>query len=551
MLATMDAVEGLPAPNREGRQLGKYHLIAELARGGMGVVFLALVRGPAGFHKLFVVKELRTHLAEDPELVSMFLEEARLAAKLSHPNVVQTIEVGSEGGRHFIAMEHLDGQSYGRVLSRLRKSGLNLPLAGHLHVLSQVLEGLQYAHSRGEFGALKPSVVHRDMSPQNILLTFDGQVKIIDFGIAKSLESSAETRTGVLKGKLSYMAPEQAAGEPPDGRSDVFSVGVMLWEAVVGTRMWSKAQNDMRILHALTRGEIPRPAEDKPDIDADLERIILRATAPRARDRYASAAEFQADIENHLRWLAEPQFGSREIQKLLGAAFAEERASTKMLVDAELRSPSTPDAATDSALFGRGSGPPAPSGLPPEPGVTQTYQTSLEQLASQHTRREGKAGGGRNRAVRIAVMVAVAGSLVAGGAWLFERNQSAGRVDAATMAAPAASAEPPPPQIDSAGAPAVARPSPGTASPMPQSTGAALRPEAPTAPRSILPWPRRAPPPPAAPPVATVTPSNAAPSTAQGASPAEPVSQTAAPDSPAPSSGRVKKQIDTRDPYAD
>ncbi len=547
MLLAMDAVEGAPPPN-SGRQLGKYHLIAELARGGMGVVFLALVRGPAGFHKVFVVKELRAHLAEDPELVSMFLEEARLAAKLNHPNIVQTIEVGSEGGRHFIAMEHLDGQAYGRVLARLRRSALHLPIAGHLHVLSHVLEGLQYAHSRGEFDALKPSVVHRDMSPQNILLTFDGQVKIIDFGIAKSLESPSETRTGVLKGKLSYMAPEQAGGEPPDGRSDLFSVGVMLWEAVVGSRMWSKAQSDMRILHALTRGEIPRPADEKPDIDADLERIILRATAPRATDRYATAAEFQADIENHLRWLAEPPFAAREIQKLLSTAFAEERASTKGLVDAELRtSTSTPDGAPESSMFGRGSGPRPFSGPPPEPGVTHTYKTPLEKLASQHTRRRGRAGGAGGSIARILVTATVAGLAIAGGTWFFQRNQGERHVETATLASSAASEGSSARGADSAVHAEGARPPAGAASPMPSSMGAKWRPEAPSPRHSIGPWPRRpAPPPPPVAPSSTGPSAPAAPPPIESAT--EPTARNAA---TAPSSGRVKKQIDIRDPYAD
>jgi serine/threonine-protein kinase len=392
----MDAVEKeTVSPTGQGRELGRYRLVAELARGGMGVVYLALVGGPGGFHKLFVVKELKAHLAEDPNLVFMFLEEACIAAKLNHANIVQTIEVGSDRGRHFIAMEYLDGQSYQRVLGRVRRAGTTLPLAGHLYITSRLLEGLQYAHAP-DLDGKRISVVHRDMSPHNVFLTYDGQVKIIDFGIAKALESPNETRTGVLKGKVAYMAPEQAVGDPVDCRADIFSVGVMLWEAVVGRRMWSNEPNDARILHALVNGSVPRPRDAKPNVDPELERIIMKATAAEARQRYASAAEFQADIDSHLGWLGEPPFETREIAQFLRELFSQERASLQALLDDQLRAfrPGTPDARGTEEL--PLVGPPshrsgtAPalslSQAPAEGGETETHRAPVGAVGARETR---------------------------------------------------------------------------------------------------------------------------------------------------------------------
>ncbi|MGD0530409.1 MAG: serine/threonine-protein kinase, partial [Polyangiaceae bacterium] len=278
----------LPIPSHKVVDVGRYRLIAELARGGMGIVYLALVRGPGGFNKLFVVKVLKEHMSEDPKLVFMFLEEARLAAKLNHPNVVQTIEVGSDRGQHFIAMEYLDGQSLHRIVARGRRTAVVFPQHFQLYVLMELLEGLQYAHGVTDFDGTPMRLVHRDVSPQNVLVTYDGLVKILDFGIAKALDSSNDTRTGMLKGKVAYMAPEQASGEPLDGRADVFAVGAMLWEAAVGDRMWSRTSNDLQILHALMNGTIPRPRDANPNIDPRLERMILKATSYRPADRHAS-----------------------------------------------------------------------------------------------------------------------------------------------------------------------------------------------------------------------------------------------------------------------
>ncbi len=337
VLAIDEMERARPEVVRTVSDLGRYRLVAELARGGMGIVYLALVQGAAGFNKLFVVKELKSHLAEDPSSVQMFLEEARLSARLSHPNVVQTIEAGSDESRPFMAMEFLEGQSLHRVLSRARKRQIALPPAFHLHVAVQMLEGLHYAHTIKDCDGAPLDLVHRDVSPHNVFVTYDGRVVLLDFGIAKTLDSSNETRAGVVKGKVSYMAPEQAMGQAVDLRADLFSAGVMLWEATAGRRMWSRAENDLQILRALMNGEVPRPRDEGADVNPILERIILKATAPKREDRYESAAAMQSDLEAAITTLGLGTYGAREIGRVLGDAFTVERAGLRAVIDEQLR----------------------------------------------------------------------------------------------------------------------------------------------------------------------------------------------------------------------
>src|SRR4051794_19400998 len=255
----------------------------------MAEVYLAVVRGPAGFNKLVVIKQIRPQLADDPEFLGMFLDEARLAARLSHPNVVQTNEVGQEGNRYFIAMEYLEGQALNRLAYRLQK-GDGFSLSMHVKVLIDALGGLHHAHELVDYNGSPLGVVHRDVTPHNVFVTYDGHVKVVDFGIAKALNSSVETRTGVLKGKISYMAPEQAQGERVDRRADIFSVGVMLWEAATGKRLW-KGVPDIPILQRLLSGEIPKPRTVRPEVPERLEAIIMKALAHRREDRYANAVD--------------------------------------------------------------------------------------------------------------------------------------------------------------------------------------------------------------------------------------------------------------------
>ena len=313
--------------------LGKYRLIAELGHGGMAEVYLALASGPAGFNKLVVIKQIRQQFAEDPEFLTMFLDEARLAARLNHPNVVQTNEVGEDGGRYFIAMEYLEGQPLNRVLNRLGKDksdALTLPM--QLTVLVETLAGLHHAHELCDFDGTPLSVVHRDMSPHNIFVTYAGQVKIVDFGIAKALSSSSETRTGVLKGKIGYMAPEQAMGERVDRRADIFSVGMILWEMITGKRMF-KGLPDVAALQRIVNGDLPSPRTIIPGLSDRLEAVCLKALARDRDQRYATAAELASDLEDVVHDLG-VRGSPRDVGRLISTAFEGERARIKQLVEA-------------------------------------------------------------------------------------------------------------------------------------------------------------------------------------------------------------------------
>jgi len=314
-------------------EIGRYRLIAELARGGMGVVHLAVAGGPAGFHKLLVVKELRPELARDDACVAMFLDEARLAARLSHRNLVQTLEVGSEGERHFLVMEYLEGRSLQRLVRRLGPEG-GLTVGAYLRIVAGALAGLHHAHELRDYDGSPLGVVHRDVSPMNVMVTFDGQVKLLDFGIAKSAQSTQQTKTGILKGRVAYMAPEQACAQSVDRRTDVYAAGVMIWEGAARRRLW-QGLSEVQTLSSLLREGPPPLREVCPDAPAELEAICLRATARDPDARYATAAELLDRLEEHLGTRADV-VGTEEIGARAVEAFSEERVRTRALVEEAL-----------------------------------------------------------------------------------------------------------------------------------------------------------------------------------------------------------------------
>jgi serine/threonine-protein kinase len=290
----------------EAASIGKYRPILELGRGGMATVHLCVLRGLGGFSKLQVVKRLRQELVEDPELRRMFLDEARIAALINHPNVVQTNEVGLAGRNIFIAMEYLEGQSFEHFIRVAARNDKPLQLRIVLPILIDTLRGLSFAHRLKDIAGRPLKVVHRDVSPHNIFVTYEGQAKVVDFGIAKAANSSQDTRTGVLKGKVAYMAPEQVnGGKNVDGRLDVFAVGAILWRALVGKRLW-RGMNDVEILLKVSKGEIPSPADEKADLDPELVAICNKALAPNADDRYATADEMAAALDRYVQKMGQP-----------------------------------------------------------------------------------------------------------------------------------------------------------------------------------------------------------------------------------------------------
>lgn len=217
-------------PVSGSERFGKYRSLGRIGQGGMADVFLAVGRGPAGFNKLVVVKRLRDNVASGATFRDMFLDEARLAARLNHPNVVQTYEVFEDEGAFFITMEYLEGQPLSRITREGNRRGMRFQPQIHARIISDVLCGLQYAHDARDFDGAPLQIVHRDVSPQNIFVTYNGQIKVVDFGIAKAELSSSKTQVGSFKGKAAYMAPEQLEGGVIDRRVDVFTTGIVLWE---------------------------------------------------------------------------------------------------------------------------------------------------------------------------------------------------------------------------------------------------------------------------------------------------------------------------------
>jgi eukaryotic-like serine/threonine-protein kinase len=329
--------------------MGNYRVIAELGRGGMANVYLALSEGASGFRKLVVIKSLRDHLAASPEFCAMLLEEGRLAARLNHPNVVQTYEVGTYAGRPALVMEYLDGQPLSAVVSRSRH-GERVPLSMHLKIITEALVGLDYAHDLTNYDGTPMNLVHRDISPSNVFVTFDGNVKVLDFGIAKATTSSHDTNTGELKGKIAYMAPEQMLGERfIDRRADLFAIGVMIWEAAAGQRMWEGC-NEVTIMRRVLNDDIPKLRDVRRDAPDQVVRICERALAVDRSKRYESASEIERDLDAVIAELAET-FKKRDVGRYVATLFADVRNKTRRVIEEQTRIVETGDVSLEPVVL--------------------------------------------------------------------------------------------------------------------------------------------------------------------------------------------------------
>lgn len=277
-------------------RIGRYALVRRLAVGGMAELFLARVQGLEGFEKVVVLKRILPHLAQDEDFVRMFLTEARLAATLDHPNIVHVRDIGRDGDEYFFTMEYLHGEDLRRVLDDATGQGVRLPLRHALSIVSQVASGLHFAHEQVGFDGKPLGIIHRDVSPSNILLLYSGGVKLVDFGIAKAAGPTHASRLSSLKGKARYMSPEQCRARPLDRRSDVFSIGLLLYELSTGVPAF-RGDNELDILHRVARADVPDPCEVWPLCPPDLAEVIRRATALEPADRYPSAQALQLHLE--------------------------------------------------------------------------------------------------------------------------------------------------------------------------------------------------------------------------------------------------------------
>ena len=282
------------------RQFGKFQLLKKIATGGMAEIHIAKQRGMEGFEKIVVIKMILPHLANNADFVNMFLDEARIAARLTHPNIVQIYDLGRAAGTYFIAMEYVQGENLRTIAKAARKRGGPVPLEHTVKVASQACEGLHYAHMKTDTSGNPLHIVHRDVSPQNILVSFEGMIKLVDFGIAKAVTQYAETKAGILKGKYSYMSPEQCKGRQIDNRSDVFSMGIVLWELATGVRLYKKS-SELMILKEITEGKVTPPREINQQIPAELEAIILKALEKHPDNRFQDGQQMHLALEEFMK----------------------------------------------------------------------------------------------------------------------------------------------------------------------------------------------------------------------------------------------------------
>ncbi len=310
-------------------RIGRYDVIAPLAVGGMAEIFLARIVGPSGFERAVVIKRILPHLAREPGFAEMFLDEARILAAIRHPNVVIVHELGRENDELFLVMEYLEGESVASLVRRAMSSGRAIEPALIAYIAAEVCAGLHAAHDL-EIGGEKQNLVHRDVSPHNLVVTYSGQVKVIDFGIAMAENRLSRTQTGQVKGTFDYMSPEQVGAGSVDRRTDVFALGVVLHELLAGRRLFKRA-TPAATVHALTLEAIVPPSRVTDGVPPALEAIAMRALARAPADRYPTAAEMRRDLLTAMRELGHDDH-AEALAALMRECFAERIAERQELL---------------------------------------------------------------------------------------------------------------------------------------------------------------------------------------------------------------------------
>jgi eukaryotic-like serine/threonine-protein kinase len=310
-----------------GRHLGRYEILALLGTGGMAQVFLARLNGLRGFEKLLALKVMKQLLASDPQYVEMFFHEARVVARLQHPNVVQVLELGQVQGRYYMAMEYLRGVPLGTIEERVEQ-GLIAPLSPGVvcALIMQACEGLHFAHEATDREGRPLSLVHLDISPQNLLLTTAGALKLIDFGIARSASLANNAAPSPFRGRFSYASPEQLDGTEPDRRSDVFSLGTVFWEMLAGRRLFL-GDTPLESIYRISEAPIPSLAALRPDVPSDLDRVVTRALARNPAHRYQSALELFREIGEVASRLG-PPVSQADVSRLVTTWFTRDELSS-------------------------------------------------------------------------------------------------------------------------------------------------------------------------------------------------------------------------------
>ena len=324
------------------RKLGRYELLRQLATGGMGEIYLARTRGAGGFEKHLIIKTILSHLAEHDEFVTKFLDEGRTVVQLTHGNIVPVFDMGEEDGEYFIAMEYVPGLDLRAIIKRLDARGEILPVELALYIGCEICKGLGYAHRKTDDDGNPLEIVHRDVSPSNVLVSKEGEVKIIDFGIARAAGNIADTASGRIQGKCCYMSPEQARGQTLDARSDIFSTGVLLYELLTHQRPF-EGRTDLESLELVKKCDADPPGVLRAEIPEEVDDIICRAMAPEPKDRYPSIDEMFVELQQQLYMLGET-ITSQRLAEELAEVFADDE------VDDEAEQNRRPPANLDEAL---------------------------------------------------------------------------------------------------------------------------------------------------------------------------------------------------------
>ncbi|MBX7195646.1 MAG: serine/threonine protein kinase, partial [Sandaracinaceae bacterium] len=360
------------APGAKGAErvipFGKYLLVDRIAVGGMAEVYTAKSFGVEGFEKILAIKRILPTMAEDEDFIQMFIDEAKIAGQLTHANIVPIYELGKIGDSHYIAMEYVWGKDLLQIMNRFRKMRKQMPASMGAWIGAKMCEGLDYAHRKKDRSGRNLGIIHRDVSPQNCLVSYEGQVKMIDFGIAKAASRNTKTQAGVLKGKFGYMSPEQVRGLPVDHRSDIFAVGTCLYEMLTTERLFV-GESDFSTLEKVRNAQVPALSLQVPDIPKELEDIVMKALSRDVETRWQSAAEMQEALQ---RFIARerPPFGTSKLAAWMRTAFAPEMAKEKQRLDSFAKI-----------------GPPAPPSVPQRPAVKPppSDDDEPEELAGEAT----------------------------------------------------------------------------------------------------------------------------------------------------------------------
>jgi serine/threonine-protein kinase len=430
-----------------GRQrVERYELLGEIASGGMATVYLARLTGMGGFQRFVAMKRLHPHLASEKEFVDMFLDEARIAARIHHPNVVPILEVGASQLGYYLVMEYIEGDTLARLLARAASTGKKLPVSIALRIAIDMLSGLHAAHELHDDQNQPVNLVHRDVSPQNVLVGQDGIARITDFGVARAASRLNATRAGQLKGKIAYMAPEQAAGaEQLDRRADVFSAGVVIWESIAQKRLF-KAENEAATLSRVIAEPVPELSQIAPAVSAEVSSVVMRALDRDPDKRFASCAAFADALEAAAAQqdkVATPRDLAAYVNEVMGPEIAQQR---------------------DAVRAWLAHGDPAGADLPSGPGTMSSVSAAAMSIPGfgesrsslSHTPPPLPPAPQRSRGPAIVGGVLLL-ALVGAGGFLLARSATSGSVPKPAAHAPDAA---PPPPVQ---APAIAAPEPAPA----------------------------------------------------------------------------------------